>query len=124
MFDESRAVVTTGPKKRRKKIIPKRRMPSGQLERFETNRAVRIQLATEHNINGVWYGPGQVMVSRVLAGVLQENDRRAVEAETIFHSKRAFVVGAGKNGYKPRAVAPESFEAAVNTAEPALTDPR
>ena len=80
---------------------------------------VEVILAAKHNINGVPYGPGRVVVSRKVARVLQEGERRAAWSDANFAGTRACVIGPGRGkGLTVREVASEFFDLPYLAAVP------
>lgn len=119
LVDQFGHEITPRPRRkaRRPKNVPAARRTSPKAIAKGTailraNQNVEIVLVTRHNINGVPYGPGRVVVPRKIAQVLAEGERRASQADANFASTRACVIGPGplKGGLRVRQVAPEYFD--------------
>ena len=102
----------------------RRRVPAQATETARRNLApvthVALTLYAKHNLNGVPYGPGNVMVPLDVAQVLREGERNAARTDANFAGTRACVIGpvAVKGALSVNEVAPEYFDAAVERVLP------
>ena len=72
---------------------------------------VTVTLQLRHPINGIFYGPGRVTVSRAQAEAFFNTEYEAASKELSLNQQQAFIIGWGPGGPVKRQVPVDRFEA-------------
>jgi len=82
---------------------------------------VNVELTTQHNINGHFYGPGVVRVDENVAATLREQENNCRQYDRYMLGGGAGIIIPGRNGgtiLQP--VAPDFFDGVLGAANPRI----
>src|SRR5262245_58669079 len=114
-----KARISATQKARVREIDARRRMPGGGINLEEvTVPMMPVTLTTRHEINGVRYGPGQMVVTEEIGRTLMEQETRVRQAEADFRAERAFIWDMNRGRAVP--VPYHFFNEAFGNPHPAL----